>query len=302
MGVFKSLDNLNEQKPEPKTSVRFSTIEYNYDTILENIQNGTYSDSKIQRLIINNYEIYLNYDNFNNPSTRKIFQALWTNARFLRNFDIVISTNLRQNTEGQKILAIIKSKYKVTINRITYDYYSANNSIIEKDSEVCGLLLKICETVDYEYIKPLTNIVDPTTARFMALSNFSSNDVETCIHRLNDLIIKTGFDFSINNIVDIYSRFYSNNFSLLWNYTMTSVYDNLKPNEQHNSDRINLALVNILNNMTSDDIYKILYQYSCYVTMMQKGTIRFSVRGLSKDFSRINKIVDELLNEEVYLP
>lgn len=298
MGVFKSLDNLNEQKPEPKTSVRFSTIEYNYDTILECIQNGTYSNSKIQQLIINNYQIYLNYDNFTNISTRKTFQSLWTNSRFLHNFIFVLT----QTSDGNKILSVIKSKYKITINRITYDYYSADGKIIEKDSEVCGLLLKFCETVDYEYIKPLTNIVDPTTARFMALSNFSSNDVETCVHRLNDLIIKTGFDFSISNIVDIYSRFYSNNFSLLWNYTMTSVYDNLPPNELHNNDRINLALVNILNNMTSDDIYKILYQYSSYITMMKKAKIRFSVRNLSNDFERINKVVSSMLDEEIYLP
>mgnify|MGYP003398833432 FL=1 len=297
MGIFKSLDNLDKEKPEVKTSVRFSTIEYNYDTVLKCIENGTYSNAKIQILITNNYQIYLNYDNFTNVSTRKTFQALWTNATFLRNFVYVLT----QTTDSAKILATIKSRYRITINRITYDYYSAS-SAEEKNSEVCDLLLKLCELVDFEYIRPLTNIVDPTTAKFMTMAVFSSNDIERCVDRLNDLIIKTGFDFSINDIVEIYGRFYSNSFSLLWNYTMTSVYDNLKPNELHNNDRINLALVNILNNMTSEDIYKILYQYSCYVTMMQKAKIRFSVRGLSNDFSRINKVVNVLLDEEVYLP
>lgn len=297
MGLFKSLENLSDN--DQVLNVRFSTIELNYNTVLENIKNGTFSNSKIQQMIANNLSVYLDYDNFNNISTRKVFQELWTNTRFLRNFLAVIT----EYPDNENILKYIKKNYTITINRITYDYYAAPPDDTRlKDSEVCDLLLKIAEKVDFEYIKPLTSIMDETTAKFMSLFNFSSNDTETCVERLNSLIIKAGYDFAVKDIVYIYSRFYADSFSALFNYTMTSILADLQPIEQHNSDRINLALVNILNNMTNTDIYKILSQFSSYLMLMQKASVRFSLRGLSGDYSRINEVVQLLLDEGVYLP
>ena len=147
------------------------------------------------------------------------------------------------------------------------------------------------------------SIMDETTAKFMALFNFSSNDTETCIEHLNNLIVKAGYDFSVKDIVYIYSRFYSEGFSQLFNYTMTSVQDDLTtPIEKHNYDRISLAIINILNNMTENDIYRMLSQFSSYITLMQKGTVRFSLRGLSNDFCRINEAVQNLLEDGTYIP
>lgn len=295
MGIFKSLDNLQD-KPEMLTSAKFSTIEYNYSTILENIQNGTYSNSKIQEMIINNCAVYLNYDNFTNPATRTVFQALWTDKRFLQNFVTV----LKESPEKDKLINYIRNNHLVSINRIVYDYYASADT--DKNAEVVDLLLKICEIIDYVYIRPLTSIMEPTAAKFMTLSNFSSDDVELCVNRLNKLIIKAGYDFSVSDIVYIYSKFYLNAFSLLFEYTMTSVFDGLTPNEQHNNDRINLALVNILNNMTETDIYKTVSQYASYIMLMQKAQIRFSLRSLSADFSRVNEVVEQLLSEGVPIP
>ena len=131
MGFFKSLENLKDTEPK-FSAVRFSTIEYNYDTILENIKNGTFSNAKIEEMIVANSDVYLNYDNFTNKATRKVFQLLWTEPRFLRNFLSVLT----KHPEHERVLKHVKQCYKITINRIAYDYYASSK---DKDTEVCDV-------------------------------------------------------------------------------------------------------------------------------------------------------------------
>ena len=92
MGFFKSLDEITEIEDAP-IGVKFSTVEYTFDSFLEKIEDGSLSDNKIRSNIEYSYNIYLDYDNFKNPNTRKIFQKLWTNERFLKNLLEVLKYN-----------------------------------------------------------------------------------------------------------------------------------------------------------------------------------------------------------------
>ena len=67
---------------------------------------------------------------------------------------------------------------------------------------------------------------------------------------------------------------------------------------------ISLALLDILESMTSEDIYKVLYNYSKYIelTSFPEDMVRFSMRSLSEDYSRINAIMMELLNNGISVP
>lgn len=289
MGIFKSLDNLDAQKPETLVSVHFNTVEETYDTVLEKIQNGTFNDNEIQKFIFNNYELLLNYNNFMNADSVNAFISLWLNPKFLRNFIFIIT----ECKEGSIILFEIKTKYRTTVNKIAY---SCN-----KNDEAYSLLQRLIYYTDYDYIKPLTSIIDEETALLICLSIFSADNPKESIHRLNEIIVNSEHSFSINDIVYIYSRFYLKDFSLLWNYTMIDIYNNLNSNQQNNNDAINFALINILNSMISTDIYKVLYQYYLFTQIIQNITVRFHLKNLSDEFERINKVIEELNEENIFV-
>ena len=150
MGFFKSLDNIQPEIENTPIGVNFSTVEYTFDSFLKKIEDGSMSDKKIQSDILYSYGTYLDYDNFKDIKTRTIFQSLWTNTRFLRNFLEVLNKN-------PNIAESLKTFKLTTINTISYDYYCGSNEL--KDSEVLDLLLDICITVDMKFIIPLCTIM-----------------------------------------------------------------------------------------------------------------------------------------------
>lgn len=302
MSIFESLNQPPKKKVEKPTFLpTFHTIEDNISTILTNIQNNVYSDIKIQELILDNYENFLNYENFRNPKTRKVFQLIWSHPKFLRNFLAVLN-----NSQWKSLLNYIRNTHMISMNTIAYDYYSSHISD-QSANETIDLLFKICDIVDYKYIVALEDIMDHTTARSMTIANFSSDNAEISINRFNFLIIWSGYDFTIKNIIYIYSKFYLNDFSTLFNTTMVStifnpdtVQDtsperaNLNNIAMHNSDRIGYALLSILESMTMDHIRDILMKYHYYLQLSNKNTVRFSMHDISGEFERINAVVNSL--------
>lgn len=296
MGFFKSLDEMEPEIEDVPIGANFSTVEYTFDSFLKKIEDGSISDNKIRSNIEYSYNIYLDYDNFKNPNTRRIFQSLWTNERFLKNLLEVLKNN-------PNILNSLRSFHITTINTIANDYHSIDNEN-EKDSLIVNLLLDICRVVDMKYIIPLSTIMNTNSALYITMMKFSSFDQDKCVKRLNDFIITIGIDFSVKDIIYIYSIFYNEGFSTLFNYTMIycDYYFSNKLQEKIN-DNISLAIINILNSMTSEEIFKVLKQYGNYISLTNKGgKVRFSLRNLSNDFSRVSNIVDNLNSDYLFIP
>lgn len=308
MNIFPSLnDNPNPKKKVEKPTYipTFHTVEDNIGNILTNIQNNVYSDIKIQELILDNYENFLNYENFRNPETRKVFQLLWSHPTFLRNFLTILNDNNHKNF----MLNYIRKSHMISINTIAYDYYSSHRSDLSANTSI-DLLFRICDLVDSKYIIALEDVMDHVSARFLTMSNFSSDNTEISINRFNFLIVWSGYDFTIKNIVYIYSKFYLNDFSTLFNVTMTSkIYvsdtskditvdqSNLNNIAMHNDDRIGYALLSILESMTTDDIRNILIKYYYYLQLSNKSDVRFSMHDISGECERTNAAVAALEND-----
>ncbi len=127
-------------------------------------------------------------------------------------------------------------------------------------------------------------------------------NVDQCVHNLNFAIVYSDIDISLNNIIYIYSRFYADDFSTLFCSSMIDCFDPNTDMAKRLYNRITLALLNILNSMTSSDIELVLRRYSNYLSLSQINTIRYQIRGLSEDYSRINKVVDFLESKDVYVP
>lgn len=294
MSEFKSFDNIKDEEEIP-VCINFSTIEYSLDSFIKNMENGTLSDNKIKDII--SYGDYFDYDNFNNPRTRSGFQSIWTNHRFLK----CVANLLKENPY---FLNKVRNMYNISINKIAYDYYTAN---IKDDSAypTIQLLFDIVDIVDNDYIIPLTAIIDKNTARFITISRFSSFNNKECACRLNDFIVNVGYEFTIKDIIIIYAKFYSNGFSELFNATMTDQtdYDQLTPAQQHMYDNISLAIADILESMPSSEMMMVIKRYGTYLMLMGGDiSVRFSLKNLAMDFDRINAVVEDVLDCGIDIP
>lgn len=284
MSYFNSLDSIKDMESTP-IGVNFSTIEYTYDSFLKSLD--TMGDFKIREII--QYGDYLDYDNFNNPKTRSVFKQLWTNKRFLENLLVLLDRN-------KVFLNKARNLYMISINKIIYDYYIASMNE-QKDSEIMNLLLKIADVMDYNFILKLSTITDTTSAKFLALSRFSSFDKRKCINRLNEFIMNIGYEFSIKNIIYIYQVFYDSNFSELFNATMLEV-DNYNPENENSKkmyDNISYAIINILNSMAGEEMRITLKSYASYLMLINlndNSSIRFSLKNLDPVFKRVSDNVE----------
>lgn len=290
MGYFQSIDNLKSDN-EVLNAPKFSTIGFSHSSFLNKLEDGSMSDMKIQAEILNGN--YFNMDYFNDPGSREVFQRIWTNKSFLRNLFILLDSN--KLYRDKIILSDITS-----INHTVYDYMVSENA----DDEIKLLMFDIAKVIDYVYILKLCTIMPMETARLMSLAKFSSFDKKVSVERLNSVICKSGIDFTEENIIYIFSVFYSDRFSILFNVLMTTKQEQFEERiHKKIYDMISMALLDILNSMTSDDIYKVLYNYASYIELCVPDTeIRFSLRSLSDDYNRINAMIDELLEKGVSIP
>lgn len=289
MSLFKSLDNLKDEQ-EIIVNPKFSTIGFTYDSFLKKLEDGILGDNKIKTEIINGN--FFNYDLFDDPKIRTTFQKIWTNKIFLRN---VIELLDSDKVYRDKII----SSNLTSINHIVYDYITSKNA----NEEISLLMYDLAKVVDYSYIIKLCAIMPLDIAKIITLARFSSFDNRIAIDRFNNAICTCGLDFSKKNIITIYSIFFSEGFSPLFNITMTTNIETFADRGQKKIyDMISLALLDILEIMTSADIYKVLYNYSEYVSLSNITTIRFSMRSLSDDYSRINSVIEELLDKGISIP
>ena len=289
MSLFPSLDNLPMEKPEEEIkgslNLTFSTVEYLFETFLKGLD-GALTNEQIEYEIRNYYDKYCDYDNFQNESTRKIFQEIWKNERFLILFKHSLPyIGKRLNKYHNKVIC-----------KIAYDYYTTYDSQ-SRNEAVSLLLFQIVEELNAQYILPLTTIMDKQSALFIVMSRFSSFELEECVRRVNEFIIRLGYDFSVEQIIYIYNKLYRDGFGQPFNYTMTHTYKyeegSLSNQEYTIYNRMNRALLVILNIMTTNDIEKVLNGYYNYISMFPNKQPRFKIKELATtDYDRLRKVLE----------
>ena len=292
--LFPSLESITPESPPVIAggglNVSFSTDEYILSTFLKKIQEGSISDPGLEYEIGNHISKYCDYDGFKNPETRKIYQSLWTNERFLSMFFRILN-------EYDNVKDYVKRFYNISVCKIAYDYYVEIGKDLKVDP-ILNLFIDIVKKINIDRILPMTTIMKEYHAVFVVMSRFSSFNIEHCIKRVNEFILRMGYDFSAKNIIDIYSYLYEN-FGIVFNVTMTQIYDlsTLNTLELSNYYHMNSALMIILNSMTSYDISKVLRGYANYVTLFNKDT-RFNITTVT-EYDRITPILNGLLLDGV---
>ena len=263
----------------------FHTIEYEFDTIVSKIRNiDNIDDNHIKDIIKRQHSLILNYDLFLMDSeTRKEAQTLFSNKRFLSNLLDIIG------------LLDISYHEKICLNKLAYDYYQ--NDI--KDPEVSNLLFQLTTAVNGRDVVVLSGILGMSGAKTLAMIRNSSFKEEKCIHRVNTYIIKCGMNLSTQSIINIYC-FLFDRFSTLFNYTMLESAPpelSLTPSEMDNYNGISLAIITILDSMTSNDILTVVRNYAYMINNVSVNVIpRFRLDTIQNQ--RIKEVVTQVKVEE----
>lgn len=198
----------------------------------------------------------------------------------------------------------ISYKIRLACNKLTYDYLTSDNAI----PEIKQKYLHISRVVNRSEINKLMPLgVDENTACNLVLCRYSSPNETTNVKRLNFALYHR--DPNVMNeqmIVWIYEKLFDR-ISPLFYGTMFEVYSaqeeqDFGENFMEIYGTVSLACLDILNNMTSENIAKVLNGYVEDWEYQGKPIVRFSLRSLSGDYSRITRVVDHLIANGKYIP
>ena len=227
----------------------------------------------------------LNQDNF--------YITLIQNHKFLDSFTKAISSIPIDNTR------------RLCVNKLTYDYLTLAD---KGDEYVKHKFVNLCAMINKVAINRLIDLgIDKSTAINMAMSRYSSMSEVVNVKRLNFVICNKDTEIMTEQmIIYIYEKLF-NRITPLFEGAMFEYYTDEEADTLGDSfmtiySAVSLAVLTILNNMTSIDIKKVLTGYSGKWFFEGKPMVRFSLHALSGDFDRINAVVDSLTKGNIYLP
>lgn len=284
--LFPVLDKVNrDEKKEIINKPIFTSVEYTIDTIVDKIINIDDLDKEeIKGIIIRQHRLILNYDLFlSSRKTRMYAQRLFSDVKFLEIFYGIIG------------LLDLSEHEKMCINKLAYDYYV----IPDKDPKVSELLLIICNATNNIDVIKLSSKLSITNARTLSMISKSSFRAEKRIRRINNFLVKCNADLSAQDIIDIMFILYDR-FTDPIIYTMLeSKPNNLTPEQSLRFDTISSVLITILENMTSANIKKVLYDYAftLRLTTKQNTSVRFSMKTIPDP--RIQAVIEEIEEDPI---
>lgn len=285
-------------KQEAEKPVTFSISDipsFNDAFFRERISNiDSLSDRELFEYLKTGYSIILE-DIFIRDDSK--YLSLFTNPRFLSIFIQVINSVQISYIE------------QIYCNKLAYDYLTNSNNI---DEYIKSLFFTLSKTVNKSVIPPLLGLgLSDDFASYLALCRFSSTKEFVNVRRINYLLISSLNPklFDEQMIIFIYEKLFDR-FTDLFKATMFDVYtdeelENIGPGAAEIYANISLAIIDILNSMTSEDIRKVLISYSGDYNMdVNTSNIRFSIRSLAIcDYKRILDIVDYLEKvENIFVP
>lgn len=252
------------------------------------IKSGKLSEYELATVIKNNIESIA--DDIMNGDT--FYSPYLVDPNFIKGFTRAISS------------IPIGYKERILCNRITYDYFTSDNP----NQMIKEQYLNISRIVNQDIIRKLQAIgLDENTACNLALCRYSSANEKTNVKRLNFAIYNRDPEvMTEQTIVWIYEKLFTS-ISDLFYATMFEVYHpdyqkELSENFLEIYGAVGLAVLCILNNMRSVDIQRVLVGYNSEWEYRGRPPVRFGLKSLSADYSRITRVVEYLASTGIDIP
>lgn len=223
------------------------------------------------------------------------YLAVFTTPKFLTVLNQILST-----------LPSIDVDTRMYCNKLAYDYITYTR----EETYTKTLIFNLSRIVNRDVIPRLVALgLDQDLANYLALARYSSNIEKINIQRVNFIIINKNPKLMQPGMIGcIYSKL----FDRLGILFETIMFDIINDEEEWVTEDIlevdamvSLAVLEILNEQPMDVIRGVLQMYAtdyaAYYNDIKK--VRFSLKGLSSDFSRISEARDYLEHElKIYAP
>ena len=191
------------------------------------------------------------------------------------------------------------------LNKLVYDYSVLDRS----DKYIMGLMYSIARTINRTTISKLLGLGLPELLCVeLSICRFSHSDGIIATKRLNNKIIQQSKNIMTQQmIVDIYLQLYTS-MTPLFVGTMYDVYSESElaafgVDADIINSTINLAILDLLESMTSQDIRKVLIVYAQdYRLNNNFSRVRFDITACP-DYPRIKQVADLIHeNEDIQIP
>jgi len=214
-----------------------------------------------------------------------------TNTKFLIALHQVVSNINLNHTQ------------RIQCNKLAYDYFTSENN----DPYIKQLFFALSKSVNREIIGALCSIgLGEDLASYLALARSSSEKEIINVKRLNFIIVSSSVDIMTEQMI---IRIYEKLFDSVTPLFEGIMFDGLDMDDEYISESMNLiystislAILEILNNMPSQDIRKVLISYQGdYEALYHQTKPRFQVSAISGDYMRILNVIDTLKEEKIFI-
>ena len=214
-----------------------------------------------------------------------------------------------------KSMDFIEKDDIVRLNTMCYHYIT-----IPKDKQnyrVVSRMMEVSNIINRHNLPRLLGLgLSSNLASILLIARYSDIDLNVCVKRVNFIIITQPKELMSERMIEEILKILYNvldDMVRIFPPIMMDIlpdYDENNPNTlwisediQEVNSTLNLALLNILDNLPTQTIRSVLLNYMEAMNMVYKNyQVRFSLRCLSEDYYRINNVINEMaLNEGIYV-
>lgn len=251
------------------------------------------SDQDLYNLVYKTYKYIL--DEMFIGKNMELVTFLYTNPRFIMTLNNVLSRS------------DVKLTYLQTVycNKLAYDYFTARG---EKDKYIRALLVNLIKTVNRSINPSLIGLgLSEEDSSYLTNARYSSLKENIQVRRLNLEIMKRSSDImTVQMVIDIYGKLFDR-ITPLFDGIMYDCRSNdqfMDPAMEEVYGTINVAILEIVNNLPQDIMYHLLKNfYESYNLVNLNKRVRFNIYSFCKeDYPRLDYTLEMLKREGIVLP
>lgn len=271
-------------------SVNVSTIDVSQSLLVDSEilihelqQVDTKNDQELYKLLSLSYKTLLDVEFINKAAHRLQIAKAFTNVRFVMALcNTVSSVNL---TDIQKI----------GCNKLIYDYFTMSSG---KDEKIINLLYTLGWNINSEYVVKLQNRgLDNHIVTYLVVARYSTTDAVLATKRVNVIIMNQPSNIMNEQlIVNIYEELFNDVLTSLFTGIMFDTWGDdieMDYDQEEIYDTINLAILDIINEIPSGMIVQLLHSYAQSKQFLHSNErVRFDIHSISQDYSRILQAIE----------
>ena len=200
----------------------------------------------------------------------------------------------------------------IRCNTLCYHYLTLPDN--QQDYRIKSRMLRLSSIINRNNLPRLLGLsLSENLASMLLIARYSDIDLNICVKRVDFIIMTQSKELMNERMIEEIFKILYNVFEDMERIFTSFMLDVPPEYDENNSwvtedveeisSTMNLAMLNIIENLPTQIIRRILMNYTEYTALVMKNRpVRFSLRSLSDDYYRINNMISMLqYNENIYV-